>query len=109
VIPGRVVAFGEEDKNLGSEQVAVIVESPIANEAQQKALQLAVVKAGMSIDVSISKVYIVPARWLIKSSAGKPSRKANKERILADGEPTKWNAHDHGRIEAGHINSSQVA
>jgi hypothetical protein len=37
----------------------------------------------MSIDVSIAKVYLVPPRWLIKSSAGKPSRKANQERVLA--------------------------
>jgi len=72
-------------------------------------LKIAVIQAGMAIDVSIAKIYLVPPRWLIKSSAGKPSRKANKERILFGGEPTKWNAHDHGRIEAGHINSSQVA
>ena len=41
-----------------------------------------IIKAGMDIDVTINKVYLVPPRWLIKSSAGKPSRKANRERIL---------------------------
>jgi len=85
VIPGRVVAFGEEDKVLGSEQVSVIVETSIEDEGQQKDLRLAVIQAGMSIDVSIAKVYMVPPRWLIKSSAGKPSRKANKERVLNEG------------------------
>jgi hypothetical protein len=45
-----------------------------------------VLKAGMAIDVTIASVYFVPPRWLIKSSAGKPSRKANRERILADKE-----------------------
>jgi acyl-CoA synthetase (AMP-forming)/AMP-acid ligase II len=85
VIPGRVVAFGEENKDLGSEQVSVVAETAIEDEAGQKALRLAVIKAAMSIDVSIANVYLVPSRWLIKSSAGKPSRKANKERILMAG------------------------
>lgn len=40
----------------------------------------------MSIDVTISNIYLVPPRWLIKSSAGKPSRKANSERILEEKE-----------------------
>lgn len=38
----------------------------------------------MSIDISISDIYLVPARWLIKSSSGKPSRNINKKRILRD-------------------------
>lgn len=109
IIPGRVVAFGEENKEMGSEQVSVIAECSMREEQKHEHLKMAVIQAGMAIDVSIAKIYLVPPRWLIKSSAGKPSRKANKERILFGGEPTKWNAHDHGRIEAGHINSSQVA
>jgi hypothetical protein len=48
-----------------------------------------VIKAGMAMDVSLRKIYFVPSRWLIKSSAGKPSRKANKERLLS-GEEIKW-------------------
>jgi len=84
VIPGRVVAFGEENADLGSEQVAVVAETEVTDDVRQRLLRLAIVKAGMAIDVTIGNVYLVPPRWLIKSSAGKPSRKANKERILAD-------------------------
>jgi hypothetical protein len=36
----------------------------------------------MEIDLTISNVYLVTPKWLIKSSAGKPSRSANKQRIL---------------------------
>ena len=43
----------------------------------------------MDMDLSIRKIYLVPTRWLIKSSAGKPSRKANRERIL-NNEEIKW-------------------
>lgn len=84
VIPGRVVAFGEEDPELGSERAAVVAESAVEDLPGQEALKLAIIRAGMSIDVSIASVYLVPPRWLIKSSAGKPSRKANKERILGE-------------------------
>jgi fatty-acyl-CoA synthase len=110
IIPGRVVAFGEEDRELGSDQIAVIAESGISNKQRQRKLKLEVIKAGMSIDVSITKVYLVPPRWLIKSSAGKPSRRANKERILSTGEATAtgWNIHDYAGTEAGYTKSSQI-
>jgi fatty-acyl-CoA synthase len=87
VIPGRVVAFGMDNEEAGTEEVCVAAETE-AGEAEQKALRLAIQKAGMRIDVTIARVFLVPPRWLIKSSAGKPSRKANRQRIL-DGELQK--------------------
>src|SRR6185503_3321147 len=86
VIPGRVIAFGEEDAKLGSEQISVVAETELSDPQNRKELRMDIIKAGMSIDVSIAKIYLVPPRWLIKSSAGKPSRSANKERILARGQ-----------------------
>ncbi len=80
IIPGRVVAFGEDDPELGTERIAVIAESAVAGEEERSALRGGVIEAGMSVGVAIVRVYLVPARWLIKSSAGKPSRRANRER-----------------------------
>ncbi len=82
VIAGRVVAFGEEDIEIGSEQTIIIAETNISSEDGKKKLKMDIIKAGIDIDVTINKIYLVPPRWLIKSSAGKPSRKANRERIL---------------------------
>lgn len=82
VIPGRVIAFGEEDAELGSEQISVIAETNLITEDEHKKLKMEIIKAGMAMDVSIRNIYLVPPRWLIKSSAGKPSRRANRERIL---------------------------
>jgi acyl-CoA synthetase (AMP-forming)/AMP-acid ligase II len=88
VIPGRLVAFGVEDPDVGTEQVCVIAESEETTEAGLKRLRRAIVEAGIGIDVAISRVYLVPPRWLIKSSSGKLSRKANRQRILeADPSP----------------------
>jgi acyl-CoA synthetase (AMP-forming)/AMP-acid ligase II len=82
VIPGRVVAFGEEDAEIGSERLSVVAETTLADEAARKQLRIAIIKAGMAMDVSIANVYFVPPRFLVKSSSGKPSRSANKERVL---------------------------
>jgi fatty-acyl-CoA synthase len=81
VIAGRVIAFGLEDSEIGTEQVAVIAETKEEG-PKRKQLRLAIKQAAMSIDVTVGRVYLVPPRWLIKSSAGKLSRKDNRERIL---------------------------
>ncbi|MGE5431019.1 MAG: AMP-binding protein [Syntrophomonadaceae bacterium] len=90
VIPGRVIAFGEEDASIGSEQISVIAESHFTEPEMLKKLRMDIIKSGMQIDVTIKNVYIVPPRWLIKSSAGKPARKANMERILKSKEEVLW-------------------
>lgn len=90
VIPGRVIAFGEEDESLGTEQVSVVAETKAETEEEKNQVRLNVLKAGMAIDINIHKVYLVPLRWLIKSSAGKPSRKANKERLIENKDPQVW-------------------
>jgi len=108
VIPGRVIAFGEEDRQLGTEHVSVIAESGITDDQGQRKLKMDIIEAAMAIDVSITNVYLVPPRWLIKSSAGKPSRKANKERILSSSETRRSETNDYAGIEARHTNSAQV-
>jgi fatty-acyl-CoA synthase len=84
VIPGRVVAFGAYDEGIGTEILCVMAETEATTEDERKALWLEIVKAGMSIDVTISRVYLVPPRWMIKSSAGKPARSTNMVRALAE-------------------------
>ena len=83
IIPGRVVAFGVDDEASGTQQVWVVAETETTSEAGLRALRSRVVAAGMRIDVTIAEVRLVPPRWLIKSSAGKLSRGANRERVLA--------------------------
>ena len=84
VSPGRAVAFGAEDEQAGTEVVCVIAETDVSDPEERKRLVLAIRRAGMAVDVTISRVYLAPPRWLIKSSSGKPSRRANKERIARE-------------------------
>lgn len=82
VLPGRVVAFGSDDVALGTEVLSVIAETNAESHDDKKHLKVRIQEAGLKNDLAITKVFLVPSRWLIKSSAGKPSRKANKERIF---------------------------
>jgi len=84
VIPGRVVAFGVEDAESGTEQACLIAETEETGEEGLRRIRKAIVEAGIGIDVALGKVFLVPPRWLIKSSSGKLSRKANRERILEE-------------------------
>jgi acyl-CoA synthetase (AMP-forming)/AMP-acid ligase II len=92
VSPGRVVAFGVEDEQAGTEVICVVAETDVTDPEERKRLVLAIRLAGMAVDVTILRVYLAPSRWLIKSSSGKPSRKANKERIAR--EPFPEPTHD---------------
>ena len=87
VTPGRVVAFGLEDEQAGTELVCVVAETEVTGPEERKRLRLALVEAGMAIDVTISRVYLAPPRWLFKSSSGKPSRSANRQRVLDELQP----------------------
>jgi acyl-CoA synthetase (AMP-forming)/AMP-acid ligase II len=84
ILPGRVVAFGAEDERLGTEVLCVVAETALTSEQDRKAARVAILRAGMAIDLTISRVYLVPPRWLIKSSSGKPAREANKARALSE-------------------------
>jgi fatty-acyl-CoA synthase len=86
IMPGRVVAFGSDDEILGTEVLAVIAETGFESRDDKKHLKVQIQEAGLKNDIAISKIYLVPPRWLIKSSAGKPSRKANRERIIQTNE-----------------------
>jgi fatty-acyl-CoA synthase len=90
LIPGRVIAFSEEDEDMGTDLVSIVAETAVEKKEEIEKLKMEILKAGMGIDVTISNIYLVPPRWLIKSSAGKPGRNINKERILNGEENKKW-------------------
>ena len=81
VVPGRVVAFGVDDARLGTETIHVIVETEITSEDDRQRLALRVRQECLTADFSVSDVHLVPPRWLVKSSAGKLSRAANRDRL----------------------------
>jgi fatty-acyl-CoA synthase len=84
-VPGRCVAFGLYDENLGSEKIVMVceVEKEGLSENEQRELEMdfrrRVVKQS---EVAISDIRLVKRRWLIKTSSGKISRSANRAKYI---------------------------
>jgi acyl-CoA synthetase (AMP-forming)/AMP-acid ligase II len=82
VHPGRVAIFGVPNPERGTEEVAVIAEIDDLNGDHRKiAADIRRVVAAGS-DVAVRYVELVPRGWLIKTSSGKVSRSANREKYL---------------------------
>jgi acyl-CoA synthetase (AMP-forming)/AMP-acid ligase II len=85
VHPGRVVAFGVFDEELGTEEVVVVAE--VDSDADDERRRLAdeirqCINRGS--DIAVRVVQIVGPRWVLKTSSGKLARAANREKYLAE-------------------------
>ena len=84
--PGRVVAFGIQDDKYGTEALAVVAElrgeyeRQLATGMQRKIQKLVLTTIG----VAPRYVEVVPERWIVKSTAGKISRRETRTRFLAE-------------------------
>jgi fatty-acyl-CoA synthase len=86
--PGRVVAFGVFNEQIGTEEVVLIAEAentptgaPLADQAQALADQVRG-HITRSSDIALRYVKIVQRGWLLKTSSGKVARNANREKYL---------------------------
>ncbi len=83
VHPGRVVAFGVFNVDLGTEEVAIVVEADTAD--PDKRCQIATQirdQVTRNSDVAVRYVEVVDRKWLIKTSSGKVARNANRDKFL---------------------------
>ena len=85
VHPGRVVAFGVYNEDSGTEEVVIVseVESDDAADRDRIAngIRQTVTKGSA---VALRHVYLVPSKWILKTSSGKTARLANKEKYLKE-------------------------
>jgi fatty-acyl-CoA synthase len=86
VYPGRVVAFGVEDKDYETQSLAVVAETKVdAGEQEASRVEAAIRKLVLTnIGVAPRYVAVVPQRWIVKSTAGKISRRETRERFLKE-------------------------
>lgn len=86
VYAGRVVAFGVEDEELGTQNLALVAEmrgeydAPRGAEIESEIRQLILAAIG----VAPRHVAVVPERWIVKSTAGKISRRETRERFVTE-------------------------
>jgi fatty-acyl-CoA synthase len=88
--PGRVVAFGVYNEDMGTEEVALVAEvdlpeeqigDPLYSQPIEDAVRLAV---NRNTAVSLKYIQLVGPHWLVKTSSGKIARSANRERYLLE-------------------------
>ena len=81
---GRVVALGMYNPNLGTEDIVVVGEvereDMLADAARiEQELRSRVVAA---MGVAVRTIILKPPKWIIKSTAGKPSRSGTREKLV---------------------------
>ena len=86
VYPGRVVAFGVDNEELGTQSIGVVAEMSGEFDAakvdrMEKEIQSLIVA---SLGVAPRFVRVVPQRWIVKSTAGKISRRDTRNRFVEE-------------------------
>lgn len=85
VHPGRTVAFGIFNEEMGTEDVVIVAEVEVADPDERKRIIQAIrqnVTHGSAI--ALRRVHLVDSPWLIKTSSGKIARLANRDKYLAE-------------------------
>ena len=81
--PGRVVAFGLFNEQLGTEDVAVVAEEDVEDPGSRTRLAESVRQMiNQGSDVAVRHVQVVPRGWVIKTSSGKLARDANRQKFI---------------------------
>ncbi|HEV8130570.1 MAG TPA: AMP-binding protein [Acidobacteriota bacterium] len=88
VVPGRVVAFGLFEERLGTESIVVLAETPATalDELEQISSTIRN-EVAQQLDCTLGSVYLLPPKWLVKSTAGKIARADNKRKFLRELRP----------------------
>ena len=83
---GRAVAFGVRNASLGTDDLIVVVEARSEEGlAQRGRIELEVRKRVIEqFGMSPRVVRLVPPRWMVKSTAGKPARSTNRQKFLRE-------------------------
>lgn len=84
VIPGRCVAVGVEDTALGTQSLVILAETLIADAGVRRKLCAGIRERVIGgLDLVPADVALFDPMWLEKSTSGKLSRGANRQRYLA--------------------------
>jgi fatty-acyl-CoA synthase len=83
---GRVVAFGIEDEEYGTQALGIVAESKAdLDEDASFDMETTIRKLVLAaIGIAPRYVAVVPQRWIVKSTAGKISRKETRERFIRE-------------------------
>jgi len=83
---GRTVAFGLYSEEMGTNDLMIIAEvNDPAILVQRIEIEAEIRRSVVAeIGATPKRVHVVPPKWIIKSSAGKPARSATREKFLSE-------------------------
>jgi fatty-acyl-CoA synthase len=86
IYPGRVVAFGIEDEDYGTQSLAIVAETKAGADEDATSRLEAQIRKLVLTDIGIAPRYVavVPGRWIVKSTAGKISRRETRDRFVLE-------------------------
>jgi acyl-CoA synthetase (AMP-forming)/AMP-acid ligase II len=86
---GRAVAFGVDNADLGTQALVVLAEAASEDVLARRAEVEAELRRAVLGQLGIAPrlVRLVPPRWVVKSTAGKVARAANRDKFLREGAP----------------------
>ena len=86
VYAGRVVAFGVDDQAQGTESLAVVAEMPGEFDSSSATALEHEIRHTISsvLGIGVRYVHVTPERWIVKSTAGKISRRETRLRFLRE-------------------------
>ena len=86
IYPGRAVVFGVEDIQYGTQSLGVVAEmKDDFNDEEAQMLEAYIRKMVLTtIGIAPRHVAVVPQKWIVKSTAGKISRRETRERFLRE-------------------------
>ncbi len=85
VHPGRAVAFGVFNTEIGTEEVVLVAESDLQGPDEQQALADEIrQRVTRGSDVALRNVHVVGPKWIIKTSSGKTARLACRDKYLKE-------------------------
>jgi acyl-CoA synthetase (AMP-forming)/AMP-acid ligase II len=84
--PGRAVAFGIYNQELGTEDLIAVAEvNDETSLADALRIESAIKNAIIGeLGVTVRTVYLKPPKWIIKSTAGKPARSSTREKLMSE-------------------------
>ncbi len=83
VHPGRMVAFGVPNEDLGTEDIAVVCEVDTQDPQEQgRIIREIRARVVQTTDVTARYVHLVGPKWLLKTSSGKIARAANRKKFM---------------------------
>lgn len=83
---GRAVALGVYNPDLGTEDIVLVAEldDGAADDAAPAIARAISREVAAELGVSVRAVYLKPARWIVKSTAGKPARRDTRAKLLRE-------------------------